>query len=152
VSDPSPQQRVGGWIRDRPRLENVLNRILRFFERGTKGPLFGCSMCGQCVLHSTGMVCPMTCPKQLRNGPCGGVGADGSCEVIPEWVCVWARAFDRSQRLPWSDEIHYIQPPMDWTLQGSSSWLNLLMGRDRRDSGCEAEPVSALEVLVEQGD
>ena len=38
-------------------------------------------MCGQCVLHSTGMTCPMTCPKTLRNGPCGGVREDGDCEV-----------------------------------------------------------------------
>nr|WP_245947992.1 methylenetetrahydrofolate reductase C-terminal domain-containing protein [Halomonas montanilacus] len=29
-------------------------------------------MCGQCILSSTGMSCPMNCPKSLRNGPCGG--------------------------------------------------------------------------------
>ena len=37
-------------------------------ERLTKGPMFDCRMCGQCVLHSTGMTCPMTCPKNMRNG------------------------------------------------------------------------------------
>ncbi len=57
-----------------------------------QGPVFGCSMCGQCVLHSTGLTCPMTCPKQLRNGPCGGVRADGGCEVKPEMRCVWLKA------------------------------------------------------------
>ena len=53
---------------------------LALIERSTKGPVFGCKMCGQCVLHSTGLTCPMTCPKTLRNGPCGGVRPDGGCE------------------------------------------------------------------------
>ncbi len=38
-------------------------------ERAVKGLLFDCRMCGQCVLSSTGMSCPMNCPKTLRNGP-----------------------------------------------------------------------------------
>jgi hypothetical protein len=49
---------------------------LAVVEKAVKGPVFGCRMCGQCVLHSTGLTCPMTCPKQLRNGPCGGVRPD----------------------------------------------------------------------------
>ena len=52
-------------------------------ERLVKQELFGCRMCGQCALPVTGYVCPMGCPKELRNGPCGGVGPDGSCEVYP---------------------------------------------------------------------
>ena len=54
-----------------------------WFEEPVKRSLFDCQMCGQCVLHYTGMTCPMTCPKQIRNGPCGGVRADGHCEVYP---------------------------------------------------------------------
>jgi methylenetetrahydrofolate reductase (NADPH) len=54
-------------------------------------------MCGQCVLHSTGMTCPMNCPKTLRNGPCGGVREDGHCEVKPEMRCVWLKAYERSR-------------------------------------------------------
>jgi len=45
------------------------HRALAATERGVKRPLCGCRMCGQCVLHSTGLTCPMTCPKQLWNGP-----------------------------------------------------------------------------------
>ena len=45
---------------------------LALIEAAVKKPVFGCQMCGQCVLHSTGMTCPMNCPKTLRNGPCGG--------------------------------------------------------------------------------
>ncbi len=43
---------------------------LERIEHAVKGPVFGCRMCGQCVLHSTGLTCPMNCPKTLRNGPC----------------------------------------------------------------------------------
>src|SRR5450432_3203212 len=50
-------------------------------EKAVKGLLFDCRMCGQCVLSSTGMSCPMNCPKGLRNGPCGGVRDHGNCEV-----------------------------------------------------------------------
>ena len=53
----------GGWV------EGTFVRMEHF----SKKALFDCQMCGQCVLHSTGMTCPMTCPKNLRNGPCGGV-------------------------------------------------------------------------------
>ncbi len=62
-------------------------------ERMAKEQMFGCRMCGQCALPATGYACPMTCPKQLRNGPCGGVSADGGCEVYPDfrssWVNYW---------------------------------------------------------------
>ena len=57
-------------------------------ERLIKGFLFDCRMCGQCVLSSTGMSCPMNCPKNLRNGPCGGVRDGGFCEVKPQMRCV----------------------------------------------------------------
>jgi hypothetical protein len=135
-----------------PRLVRVLDRMLRPVELVIKRPLFGCQMCGQCVLHSTGMVCPMTCPKNLRNGPCGGVRSDGSCEVYPELKCIWMTAYSRSQRLPWPDEIHDLRPPVDWSLKGSASWVNYLTGRDQIRGGCETEPNSALKVLNNHGD
>lgn len=101
-------------------------------ERATKGPLFGCRMCGMCSLHSTGMTCPMTCPKQMRNGPCGGVRPDGKCEVKPEMDCVWALAWQRAASMPrHGPEIRQLQPPLDYGLAGSSAWLNMIRGRDR---------------------
>jgi hypothetical protein len=66
---------------------------VKFVEKHVKGFLFDCRMCGQCVLSSTGMSCPMNCPKQLRNGPCGGVRANGNCEVEPDMPCVWVQAW-----------------------------------------------------------
>ena len=105
---------------------------LALFEEAVKGPVFGCQMCGQCVLHSTGLTCPMTCPKRLRNGPCGGVRPDGHCEVVPEMECVWVKAYERSQKLPWADEIHDLRPPVDNRLWETSSWRNFLTGRDKQ--------------------
>lgn len=90
----------------------------------------------------------MTCPKNLRNGPCGGVRLDGTCEVYPEIRCAWVNAYTRSQRLFWPEEIHNLRPPVNWALHGSSSWINLLTGRDQIKSGCVQEPVSALDILV----
>lgn len=110
----------------------LLGQALIAMEKAVKVPLFGCRMCGQCILHSTGLVCPMNCPKNLRNGPCGGVLVNGNCEVYPERPCVWVRAWEGSRRLPlWREDIRRIHPPVDWRLQGTSSWANLATGRDR---------------------
>ncbi len=89
-------------------------------------------MCGQCILHSTGLSCPMRCPKNLRNGPCGGTLLNGNCEVVPEMKCVWVSAWEGSRALPlWRDHIGHVKPPADWRLQETSSWENLLTGRDK---------------------
>ncbi len=102
-------------------------------EHAVKGPVWDCKMCGQCVLHSTGLTCPMTCPKTLRNGPCGGVRANGHCEVKPEMRCVWLKAYERTERLPiWGEHIDDLRPPVDHQLQGTSSWINLATGRDKQ--------------------
>jgi hypothetical protein len=102
-------------------------------ERRSKGALFGCRMCGQCILHATGMVCPMTCPKELRNGACGGVRADGTCEVDRDMKCVWVVAYDRARELRiHGPEMIAIKPPVDHRLEGSSAWVNALTGLDKR--------------------
>jgi hypothetical protein len=110
--------------------------LLTRVEDAVKKPVWDCRTCGQCVLHSTGMTCPMTCPKTLRNGPCGGVREDGGCEVKPEMRCVWLKAEARSRSLPllprsWRDEINHLRPPVDNQLENTSSWRNLVTGRDR---------------------
>jgi hypothetical protein len=104
-----------------------LERPMAAVERTVKGLLFDCRMCGQCVLGSTGMACPMNCPKNLRNGPCGGVRTNGHCEVIPEMKCVWVLAWEGSQRMPGGVEaMRAVQPAVDQRLQGSSSWLRVV--------------------------
>jgi Methylene-tetrahydrofolate reductase C terminal len=103
-----------------------IERPVAALERGIKGLLFDCRMCGRCVLSSTGMSCPMNCPKQLRNGPCGGVRANGNCEVKPEMRCVWMEAFAGAQRIPDGlAAIRVVQEPVDRRLEGSSAWLRV---------------------------
>lgn len=54
-----------------------------------------CRMCGDCVLGSTGGICPITkCAKSLVNGPCGGQ-KNGKCEVNPENDCAWIQIYNR---------------------------------------------------------
>jgi len=98
-------------------------------EHAIKAFLFDCRMCGECVLSSTGMSCPMNCPKRLRNGPCGGVRADGRCEVDPGITCVWIEAVagSREMRLG-SAAIRIVQPPVDARREGRSSWLAAARG------------------------
>lgn len=105
----------GGWV----------ERVVIPLERVSKGAVFNCQMCGQCVLHSTGMTCPMNCPKNLRNGPCGGVRANGHCEVKPEMRCVWVQAWERSQDMPrYGHELLNVLPPVNRSLQGTAAWIN----------------------------
>ena len=103
-----------------------LEKPVAALEKVVKGFLFDCQMCGQCALSSTGMSCSMNCPKTIRNGPCGGVRANGNCEVKPEMRCVWVEAFDGSQRMQAGREaIKVVQFAVDGRLQGSSSWLRV---------------------------
>lgn len=95
-------------------------------EKIVKGFLFDCQMCGQCALSSTGMSCSMNCPKNIRNGPCGGVRANGHCEVKPEMRCVWVDAYEGSQRMREGKQaICVVQFAVDRRLQGRSSWLKV---------------------------
>lgn len=102
-----------------------IERPIAALESGVKGLLFDCRMCGQCMLASSGMSCPMNCPKQLRNGPCGGVRLDGHCEVRPEMPCVWVDAWTGSRTMTGGNAILDPQPPVDARLQGQSSWLRV---------------------------
>jgi hypothetical protein len=161
---PRPRvPRLPGWlayrmqplVAPRPlyrRLALLLERIgpaRRIFTRAelaTKSALFGCRMCGQCALPVTGYACPMTCPKQLRNGPCGGVGADGSCEVYPDSQCVWVVAIGRAERSGHIGDLTRLHRPGDQRAWGQSSWVNYWLGRDDQATaglGCVAGAGSA---------
>ena len=107
-----------------------IDKVVLGIEKVSKGVLFDSQSCGQCVLSSTGMACPMNCPKSLRNGPCGGVRADGTCEVDPEMVCVWVLAWEGNKRLGEQDlPIQVVQPPVDNRLRNTSAWLRMVRKR-----------------------
>lgn len=118
-----------------PLMKRVSPRLTESFliviEKISKGYIYNCQMCGQCILHSTGMTCSMNCPKNLRNGPCGGVRENGHCEVIPERRCVWVQAWERAQKMPkYGDELCWIMPPVDRSRKDSSAWANHMEGKD----------------------
>jgi hypothetical protein len=103
-----------------------LEKPVAAVERVVKGFLFDCQMCGQCALSSTGMSCPMNCPKNLRNGPCGGVRENGHCEVKPEMKCVWVQAWAGASHMRKGAAILDVQKPVDNRLKGHSSWLRVV--------------------------
>lgn len=100
-----------------------LDRPVAAVEKAVKGFLFDTQMCGSCTLGATGMVCPMNCPKSMRNGPCGGVRSNGHCEVKPEMPCVWVDAYSGSLRMKEGARIGEVQALVDYRLKGTSSWL-----------------------------
>lgn len=112
----SPLFRLVGYER--------LDQPFAGLEKVTKGFMLDSQNCGQCIVGSTGMSCPMNCPKQLRNGPCGGVRQNGKCEVEPEMDCVWVLAWEGNKRMAGKEyPIQFVQPPVDHRLLGTSAWL-----------------------------
>lgn len=102
------------------RLDKPFARV----ESLTKGLLLDSQNCGQCIVGFTGLSCPMNCPKKMRNGPCGGVLADGTCEVVPGMPCVWVLAWEGARRLNEAQvPLQDVQPPVDHQLIGRSAWL-----------------------------
>ncbi len=102
-------------------------RMLLPLERAAKQLFFDCKMCGQCALSSTGMACPTNCAKHMRNGPCGGVRANGACEVNPAMRCVWVDAIDGLQRIEKPPDETFLEP-IDHRLWNRSSWLRVIDG------------------------
>ena len=101
-----------------------LDKPFLTIEKMTKGFLLDSQNCGQCVVGSTGLSCPMNCPKRLRNGPCGGVRANGKCEVDPDMDCVWVMAWEGNKRMREQEyPIQFLQPPVDNRLHNTSAWL-----------------------------
>lgn len=130
---PSAESESGQPNRARGRRLNVLaskaGQALTRGEELTKGLLFDCRMCGQCVLQQTALICPMRCPKGMRNGPCGGPSPQGKCEVYPDQPCIWVEIYKRARRFGLLKRVEKLQWPLDWSLQGSSAYGNVLNGK-----------------------
>jgi methylenetetrahydrofolate reductase (NADPH) len=118
---------VLGWVDRSPALAHALEKA----ELAFKEPAFGCQACGNCVLGLMEYVCPMTCPKNMRNGPCGGTFRE-QCEVIPEQKCIWVEVYDRAEAAHRVDELKTFIPPRNRALQGTSSYINYFLDRDSR--------------------
>ncbi|MCL4767407.1 MAG: methylenetetrahydrofolate reductase [Hyphomicrobiaceae bacterium] len=123
-----------------------LERPMAAVERAVKGFLFDCRMCGQCALSVNGMACPTNCPKRLRNGPCGGVRADGHCEAKPEMRCVFLEGWNGAQRMARGPSPH-ANPPLDHRLEGTSSWLRVVTGEAKPQVPAPMPAAPALPVV-----
>lgn len=73
-----------------------------------------CQACGNCVLATTGGICPIArCSKSLLNGPCGG-SQNGKCEVDPDIPCAWQEIYDRMKALGRLDALLEVAESKDW--------------------------------------
>jgi ferredoxin len=73
-----------------------------------------CQGCGDCVLHLTGGICPVTrCAKQLFHGPCGG-SSQGICEIDKNVQCGWQLIIDRLKSLDQMDNYTKLKPYKGW--------------------------------------
>jgi methylenetetrahydrofolate reductase (NADPH) len=101
--------------------EKFSRRLLASTEKLVKGPLFGCRMCGNCLLQETAFICSMECPKGVRNGPCGGSTSE-HCYVDETRPCMWYQIYDRAFRMGRQEKLLEVLPPVDWEKVGTETW------------------------------
>ncbi len=77
-----------------------------------------CQGCGQCILATTGGICPVSrCAKRIFNGPCGG-SSGGKCEISKEVDCAWQLIVDRLKELGrFEEEYEKLAPIKDWSTE-----------------------------------
>ncbi len=74
-----------------------------------------CAACGECILSSTGGICPVArCSKRMLNGPCGG-SSNGKCEVSKETDCGWHLIYERLKALGQLQRFAEPNDAKDWT-------------------------------------
>jgi methylenetetrahydrofolate reductase (NADPH) len=95
-------------------------KIEENLEKSFKGMLWGCRMCGNCLLQETAFICPMACPKGLRNGPCGGSTPDHCC-VDESRPCIWHEIYRRAEKMGRLEKLLEVMPPLDWDKTGTSA-------------------------------
>jgi methylenetetrahydrofolate reductase (NADPH) len=108
-------------------------RLLAKIELGIKGPLFGCRMCGNCLLQETAFICHMECPKGMRNGPCGGITPEKNCYVDETRKCVWYAIYKRALKTGREETLLEVLPPIDWNKAGTETWGDVV--RQIRQTG-----------------
>lgn len=114
--------------------ERVSMRVFTAVECAIKSALFGCRMCGNCILQETAFICPMTCPKGLRNGLCGGATPE-QCEVDPSRPCTWYKIYERAEKMGRLDQLLEINAPIDGARAGRETWLHMLAQWHKQEEG-----------------
>ena len=123
------------------------SRLLEDVEFAIKGPLFGCRMCGNCLLQETAFICPMECPKGLRNGPCGGSTSE-HCYVDKTRPCIWYKIYERAFKMGRQEKLLEVLPPLDWEKVGTETWADVVnqvrkIGAGKAVKGLAAKPTRA---------
>ena len=141
--------------------EPFKQRALAKIELAVKGPLFGCRMCGNCLLQETAFICPMECPKGLRNGPCGGSTPE-KCYVDESRPCIWYKIYELSFKLGREALLLEVLPPLDWEKAGTDSWgdvfdqaknigvKNIVAGLTAREAGSVTKTLDSIFRPVRQ--
>jgi ferredoxin len=84
-----------------------------------------CVACGDCLLATTGGICPIArCAKGLLNGPCGGTNA-GKCEVDTSKDCAWVLIYERLKNLGQLGLMREIIAPKDFSKTTTPRTLKL---------------------------
>ncbi len=129
-----PQKKLYGLMKklcrtvEGTKMEGLFHKL----EQITKVVLFDCKDCGDCALIDLAYLCPMSqCPKNERNGACGG-SFEGWCEVYPgKKKCIYVRAYARLKK--YREELQlekcYV-PPCNWDFYQTSSWINFYLEKD----------------------
>jgi len=141
--------------------EPFKKRVLAKIELAVKGPLFGCRMCGNCLLQETAFICPMECPKGLRNGPCGGSTPE-KCYIDESRPCIWYKIYERAFKLGREALLLEVLPPLDWEKAGTDSWgdvfdqaknigaKNIITGLTAREIGSASKTLDSVFNPVRQ--
>jgi methylenetetrahydrofolate reductase (NADPH) len=101
-------------------------------EQIIKGLTNDCRHCGDCAMLDLAYLCPMSkCPKNQRNGPCGG-SFEGWCESYPnQRKCIYVLAYERLKAHGADQSLgEDLVPPVNYDLSETSSWINFYLGRD----------------------
>lgn len=109
-----------------------LEKKYHSLEHMAKVTMYDCKDCGDCALMDIAYVCPMSqCPKNQRNGACGG-SYNGWCEVHPnERKCIYVQAYARMKKYGEEKKLNSYQiSACNWDLYQKSSWINFYLGKD----------------------
>ena len=118
-------EKIASFSERHPRLYKSIVLTENVFKKA----VFKCQDCGQCALSQNAFTCCMRCPKQIRNGPCGGTRPNGHCEVYPDRHCIWWLIHKRASRLKRIGKLKRFSTPVDRRLHHTSAWMNMFAGR-----------------------
>jgi len=113
-------------------------------EQIIKGLTNDCRHCGDCAMLDMAYLCPMSqCPKNQRNGPCGG-SYEGWCEAYPnQRKCIYVLAYERLKAHGADQSLgEDLVPPVNYDLNETSSWINFYLGRDHSAPKLKIETVA----------